>query len=104
MLTSELQSNRPFHKWLQRSKAGIYFGRSPQHGRNVALVMDRDTALVSPQFHVAYEANFDTVKNIKTKSIRQLRAGFVTTQKEPARMDATTPPKQLASMTASGKK
>ncbi|KAI2490691.1 hypothetical protein MHU86_23875 [Fragilaria crotonensis] len=28
-------------------------GRSPQHGRNVALVMDRDTALVSPQFHVA---------------------------------------------------
>ena len=35
-------------------------GRSPQHGRNVALVMDRDTALVSPQFHVAYDATFDT--------------------------------------------
>jgi hypothetical protein len=104
VLTSELQSNRPFHKWSQRSKAGIYLGRSPQHGRNVALVMDRDTALVSPQFHAAYDANFDTVKNIKTKSTWQLRAGFVTTQKEPARRDATTPPKQLASMTASGKK
>jgi hypothetical protein len=68
VLTSELQSNRPFHKWSQRSKAGIYLGRSPQHGRNVALVMDRDTALVSPQFHVAYDDNFDNVRNIKTKS------------------------------------
>jgi hypothetical protein len=104
VLTSELQRNRPFHKWSQRSKAGIYLGRSPQHGQNVALVMDRDTALVSPQFHVAYDANFDTVRNITTKSTWQLRAGFVTTQKEPARRDATTPPKQLASMIASGKK
>ena len=79
-------------------------GRSPQHGRNVALMMDRDTALVSPQFHVAYDANFDTVSNKKTKSTWQLRAGFVTSQREPARRDATTPPKQLASMIASGKK
>ena len=66
--------------------------------------MDRDTALVSPQFHVAYDANFDTVGNIKTILTWQLRAGFVTAQKEPARRDATTPPKQLASMAASGKK
>lgn len=83
VLTNELQSNRPFHKWSQRSRAGIYLGKSPQHGQNVALVMDRDTALVSPQFHVAYDATFDTVKGIKTKSSWQIKAGFVTSQKEP---------------------
>jgi hypothetical protein len=44
------------------------------------------------------------VGDIKTRSTWQLRAGFVTTQKEPARKDATTPLKQLASMTASDEK
>ncbi|KAI2499307.1 hypothetical protein MHU86_15151 [Fragilaria crotonensis] len=104
VLTNELQSNRPFHKWSQRSRAGVYLGRSPQHGRNVALVMDRDTALVSPQFHVAYDATFDTVKNVKTKSSWQLRAGFVTSQKELTTKGATSPSSQTTSMTSSSRK
>ncbi|KAI2497837.1 hypothetical protein MHU86_16671 [Fragilaria crotonensis] len=104
VLSNELQSNRPFHKWSQRSKAGIYLGRLPQHGRNVALVMDRDTALVSPQFHVAYDATFDTVRGIQTKSSWQLRAGFVSSQKEPTTKDTTSPPNQRASMAGGGKK
>jgi len=104
VLANELQGNRPFHKWSQRSKAGVYLGRSPQHGRNVALVMDRDTALVSPQFHVAFDATFDTVKTIKTRSSWQLRAGFVTTQKEPTRKETPSPHKQMASMTGSSNK
>ena len=79
-------------------------GKSPKHGRNVALVMDRKSALVSPQFHVAYDATFDTVKGIKTKSSWQLRAGFVTSQKELMSKEGTSPQKQTASMTASGKK
>ncbi|KAI2502092.1 hypothetical protein MHU86_12322 [Fragilaria crotonensis] len=104
VLTDELQSNRPFHKLSQRSRAGVYVGRSPQHGRNVALVMDRDTALVSPQFHVAYDATFDTVKNVKTKSSWQLRAGFVTSQKELTTKGATSPSSQTTSMTSSSRK
>ena len=53
VLDNALQGGRGiFHKWKQRSKVGIYLGRSPQHGRNVALVLDRMTGLVSPQFHV----------------------------------------------------
>ena len=104
VLSNELQGNRPFHKWARRSKAGIYLGRSPQHGRNVALVMDRETALVSPQFHIAYDATFDTVKGIKNKSSWQLRAGFVTSQKEPARDSTTPPPSRLASMVGSSRK
>ncbi|KAI2494618.1 hypothetical protein MHU86_19896 [Fragilaria crotonensis] len=104
VLTNELQSNRPFHKWSQRSRAGVYLGRSPQHGRNVALVMDRDTALVSPQFHVAYDATFDTVKNVKTKTSWQLRAGFVTSRKELTTKGATSPSSQTTSMTPSSRK
>lgn len=42
--------SRSFQKWLHRLEAGIYFEKLPKHGRNIACVMDRDTALMSPQF------------------------------------------------------
>jgi hypothetical protein len=66
--------------------------------------MDRDTALVSPQFHVAFDPTFDTVKPIKTRLPWQLRTGFVPTQKEPMRKEITSPHKQTASMTSSSNK
>ena len=79
VLASALQGgSRIFHKWAQRSTPGIYLGRSPLHGRNVALVLNRDTGLVSPQFHVAFDPSFDTVKSITSKSRWQEQAGFVT--------------------------
>ncbi|KAI2496051.1 hypothetical protein MHU86_18472 [Fragilaria crotonensis] len=77
VLDNSLQGQQPFHKWKSRSKVGIYIGTSPHHGRNVALVLDRETALVSPQFHVAFDAAFETVKDITVKSKWQNRAGFV---------------------------
>ena len=77
VLSNELQGGRPFHKWQQRARVGIYVGRSPHHGRNVALVLDRETGLVSPQFHVKHDPAFQTVKDIKTPSKWQNKAGFV---------------------------
>jgi hypothetical protein len=77
VLDNQLQAGKPFHKWQQRSKVGIYLGKSPQHGRSVALVLSLDTGLVSPQFHVAFDPSFRTVKDIKTKSQWQIKAGFV---------------------------
>ncbi len=77
VLANELQSGNPYHKWKERAKVGIYLGRSPQHGRNVALVMDRETGLVSPQFHVQYDPKFEVVKQTTFTSNWQLRAGFV---------------------------
>ncbi|KAI2494626.1 hypothetical protein MHU86_19904 [Fragilaria crotonensis] len=103
VLSNELQSNRPFHKWSQRSRAGVYLG-DHRNTDETSLVMDRDTALVSPQFHVAYDATFDTVKNVKTKSSWQLRAGFVTSQKELTTKGATSPSSQTTSMTSSSRK
>jgi hypothetical protein len=77
VLVNQLQSGKPFHKWQKRSKIGIYLGKSPQHGRSVALVLSRETGLVSPQFHVAFDPSFRTVKDTTTKSQWQLKAGFV---------------------------
>ena len=53
------------------------------HARNEALVLDRSIALVSPQFHVAFDPAFDTAKEITTKSMWQTKAGFVA-QREPS--------------------
>ncbi|KAI2496436.1 hypothetical protein MHU86_18060 [Fragilaria crotonensis] len=61
VLENELQGRKPFHKWRRRSKPGVYLGRLPQHGRNLLLVLSRETGLVSPQFHVAFDPTFDTV-------------------------------------------
>jgi hypothetical protein len=83
VLDNNLQGQGPFHKWRHRSKVGIYLGKSPQHSRNVALVLDRSIALVSPQFHVAFDPAFDTAKEITTKSMWQTKAGFVA-QREPS--------------------
>ena len=78
VLDNSLQSGSHLHKWSQRSKVGIYLGRSPQHSRNVALVLDRITGLVSPQFHVSHDNNFDTVGQEKYESRWQTKAGFIT--------------------------
>ena len=89
VLESDLQSGQPFHKWKSRSRVGIYIGKSPHHGRNIALVLSLETGLVSPQFHVAYDPNFQTVKEIMTKSRWQNKAGFVA-QREPETKQKTT--------------
>ena len=77
VLDSKLQSGNIFHKWNSRSKVGIYLGKSPQHSRNVALILDRFTGLVSPQFHIVHDNKFETLKQEKYESRWQVKAGFV---------------------------
>ena len=50
------------NKWKTRSKIGVYLGRSPFHARSVALVLNLKTGYVSPQFHVAFDPCFQSVK------------------------------------------
>lgn len=76
-------------KWMERARIGLYLGRSPQHSRNVALVLNIQTGRVSPQFHVTLDSLFYTVKNA-TKQERpnsrwQELAGFVTAPKRRTR-------------------
>ena len=76
VLNNSLQASRPHHKWNERSRVGIYLGHSPLHGKNVSLVLDRVTGLVSPQFHVKYDPQFQTVKQDNFDSQWQIKAGF----------------------------
>ena len=83
VLDSSLQAGHIHHKWTQRSRVGIYIGRSPQHARSVALVLNLETGLVSPQFHVKFDSSFHTIKQSpEIKSLWQVKAGFVA-QREP---------------------
>ena len=84
VLENSLQAGHIHHKCTQRSKVGIYLGRSPQHARSVALVIDRNTGLVSPQFHLSFDPSFNTVKQDKLESMWKMKARFVT-QREPSK-------------------
>ena len=81
-LDSELQSGKGIkHKWKERSKIGVYLGRSPHHARSVALVLNLKTGHVSPQFHVMFDPSFQTVKSSfgggSPVSLWQTVCGFV---------------------------
>ena len=77
ILDNNLQHNAPFHKWKERSRVGIYLGKSPAHSNNVALVLDRTTGLVSPQFHIKFDPSFHSVMQDDFDSQWQHRAGFI---------------------------
>ena len=62
VLARELQNPKGiYNKWKKRSEVGIYLGRSPNYGRNVALVLNRETGHVSPQFHVSLDGTFKSI-------------------------------------------
>ena len=81
VLDNALANGKPFHKWKQRTRIGVYLGMSPSHGRNVALVLSRETGHVSPQFHVTFETGFQTVKQLNLDSKWQQKTYF-TNEKE----------------------
>ena len=68
------------HHWYPRSRLGMYIGPSPRHARTVGLVLNIQTGLVSPQFHVKYDDFFETVRssagNPQVPSLWQEKAGF----------------------------
>ena len=77
VLDSQLQAGKPSPKWSSRAHVGIYLGRSPQHSRNVALILDRTTGLVSPQYHVTFDSSFHTARQDQHDTTWQEKAGFV---------------------------
>ena len=79
-LQTELASGKTLPHWHSESRIGLYLGPSPRHACNVGLVLNLETGLVSPQFHVSYDEFFETVqptsRNPLTISLWQSRAGF----------------------------
>jgi len=92
VLNEKLQSVKGLqNKWKERSRVGVYLGRSPQHARSVALVLNLTTGHVSPQFHVAFDPSFQTVKDSfggqQPPSLWQQVCGF----EEAKQVQSTTP-------------
>ena len=56
VLTPALRApQRIHHKWKHRAELGIYLGPSPVHHRNVALILNPATRLVSPQLNFRFD-------------------------------------------------
>ncbi|KAL7463725.1 hypothetical protein ACHAXS_009080, partial [Conticribra weissflogii] len=67
---SRLQTNpKGVPKWEPRARLGIYVGQSPHHAGNVALVLNPNTGLISPQFHVVFDDDFSTVPHLRKGTV-----------------------------------
>ena len=69
-------------KWDPRVRLGIYLGHSPSHAGSVALVMNTNTGLVSPQFHLIFDDNFETVPHLRAGTVTENWAYLVTNSRE----------------------
>jgi hypothetical protein len=49
-------------KWTKRTTQKFYVGHLHHYSKSVPMVWDLKTKLVSPQFHVMFDDNFDTVQ------------------------------------------
>ena len=82
VLHKNLQEGKPHGKWKERARVGVYLGQSPHHNKNVALVLDRQSGYVSPQFHVRFDNQFDSVKEDKHDSEWKIKTGFISENEE----------------------
>ncbi len=69
ILNSDLQAGKKFDKWYSRAHVGIYLEKSPRHARTVALILNVQTGLVSPQFCIKFDNLFETVPELAGRDI-----------------------------------
>jgi hypothetical protein len=81
VLDAKIQAGQTKPKWEHKARIGIYLGTSPRHSRKVALVLNLQTGLVSPQFHCQFDDLCDSLRpsagNPVPQSKWQEKAGFV---------------------------
>ena len=63
VLDAKLQQQNALDRWLPRARVGINLGFSAHHARNVALILNPTTGLVSPQFHCRYDDFCETIND-----------------------------------------
>ena len=61
VLEPTLQDGKKLPKWNRRARMGQFLGFSRQHSSTVAMVQNLHTGYVSPQYHVVFDDNFQTV-------------------------------------------
>ena len=61
VLQTELQKGESIPKWDPRVRTGIFLGHSRQHARNVNLILNPHTDIISCQYHCYFDDNFHTI-------------------------------------------
>ena len=61
VLDPKLQYGKKLPKWDPRTRQRQYLGRLLQHTSSVGLIRNLNTEFISPQFHVIYDPQFQTV-------------------------------------------
>jgi hypothetical protein len=62
VLDRRMQEGRSPPKWTKRPTQKVYVGHLHHYSKSVPMVWDPKTKLVSPQFHVMFDINFDAVQ------------------------------------------
>ena len=62
-LSNALASGKSIPRWSPRARIGLNLGPSPLHARNVYLVLNLHTGLVSPQYHCRFDDFFETTRH-----------------------------------------
>jgi hypothetical protein len=62
VLDRRIQEGTSPPKWTKRTTQKVYVGHLHHYSKSVLMVLDPKTKLVSPQFHVMFDDNFDTIQ------------------------------------------
>jgi hypothetical protein len=62
VLDRRMQEGTSPPKWTKRTTQKVYVGHLHHYSKSVPMIWDPKTKLVSPQFHVMFDNNFDTVQ------------------------------------------
>jgi hypothetical protein len=62
VLDRRMQEGTSPPKWTKRTTQKVYVGHLHHYSKSVPMVWDTKTKLISPQFHVMFDDNLDTVK------------------------------------------
>ena len=65
VLEAKLQDGKKVPKFDPCSRQGKFLGYSPDHASSVALIFNRSTGKISPQFHCLFDDFFQTVRGVE---------------------------------------
>jgi hypothetical protein len=82
VLDPRLQDGKKIPKWHAKARQGQFLGFSPLHSTSVGLIRNLRTERISPQFHVVYDQDFETVLSEVDALSPNLWADLYTTSRE----------------------
>jgi hypothetical protein len=63
------QEGKKIPKWQPRARQAVYLGHSPRHAQTVPIVLNLNTGMCSPQYHVVFDDYFTTTNSRATNTL-----------------------------------